>query len=153
MSIKKAVVKRVKDWVAKFDEEGREIPDPTPHSLAVGFRKPETIDEKILRLVKSREMQRDLEAQGYETFEDAEDFDVGDDFDPQTPYELVFDPGLGRDVTRAEKAFLDSSRNQFVPPVPSMKEERPVKRPSSKKSAEQAPAAEQHNVNSVEADI
>lgn len=144
--IKKEIVQRVRQWVAKYDEEGREIMDSTPVAIPVGFRKPETIEEKILRLVKASQLQQTLDANGVETFEEAEDFDVGDDVDPQTPYEMVFDPGLGREVTRAEKKFMDEGRRQFDPKK-YLKEEVPVKRSPSQNGGEQPSGAERQKTS------
>jgi len=86
------------------DKMGREVPDPKPLEIPVGFKRPETLQEQIRRLVHSEHFQRDREAAGEETFEEADDFDVDDDFDPSTPYETFFDPVLQRDVSPAEFA-------------------------------------------------
>lgn len=85
----------------RLDEFGHEVPDPTPVSLPSGFRRPETLQEQVARLVRSRLSQLAGE-QGDDTFEESEDFEVDDDFDPNTPYEEFFDPALNRAVTPEE---------------------------------------------------
>lgn len=80
---------------------GAEMPDPRPMQIPVGFRRPETLAEQVQRLVRTS-ISRHAEMQGFETFEESEDFDVGDDFDPRTPYETYFDPILGKDVSADE---------------------------------------------------
>ena len=86
----------------RLDEKGREIPDPTPVSLPVGFQTPEPLDVRIQRLVRTQ-LSNLADEQGYETFEEAEDFEVpDDDMDPATPFEMEFDPTLGREVSPAE---------------------------------------------------
>lgn len=70
-----------------LDERGREIPDPTPIALPLGMGIPETLAQQIQRMVKS-ELSRQAEAQGHDSFEDADDFDVGDDDELRSPYEL-----------------------------------------------------------------
>lgn len=85
----------------RLNEAGWEVPDPTPLTLPSGFRRPETLQEQVRRLVRSTVSQIAAD-QGVETFEDSEDFDVDDDFDPNTPYEVFFDPALNREVSAEE---------------------------------------------------
>lgn len=87
--------------IALLDENGWEIPDPTPVSLPLGFRRPERLAETIQRLVRTQLSQL-AEARGMESFEESEDFDVGDDHDPASPYETFFDPILGKDLSPDE---------------------------------------------------
>lgn len=85
-----------------MDEQGRELPDPTPLEVPVGFKRPETLAEQVRRLVRSEHFNAEREALGEETFDEADDFDVDDDFDPSTPYEVFFDPVLNREVSPDE---------------------------------------------------
>lgn len=85
----------------RLDEFGHEVPDPTPLAMPSGFRRPETLQEQVARLVRSR-LSQIADEQGAETFEESEDFEVDDDFDPNTPYEEFFDPALNRAVTPEE---------------------------------------------------
>ena len=79
----------------KLDEFGREIFDQTPMAIPVGFSRPEPIHMRLRRMVEQyhREMQ---DSQEYESFEDADDFDVGDGApsfeDAPTEYEVNFMP-------------------------------------------------------------
>lgn len=72
-----------------LDERGWEIPDPTPMAWPAGVRRPETLTEQIRRLVRL-EVSQAAAAQGMETFEESDDFDVDDD-DGEfvSPYELT----------------------------------------------------------------
>lgn len=79
-----------------------ENPDPTPVAIPAGFRRPPTLAEQVARLVRSERFNQQAREAGFETFEEADDFDVGDDIDPATPYEPYFDPALGREVTPAD---------------------------------------------------
>lgn len=45
-------------------------------------------------MVVSEKLRMEALAAGQETFEEADDFDVDDDFDPTSPYEVNFDPPL-----------------------------------------------------------
>lgn len=70
-----------------LNERGHEVLDNTPVAKPVGWRPPLTMQEQIQRFVREELSRRAAEA-GAETFEDADDFEVGDDYDPKSPYEL-----------------------------------------------------------------
>lgn len=73
----------------RFDELGRELPDPTPIEVPLGMRRPETIQQMMARLVSS-EISRSAEKAGFESHKDAFDFDVDDDDElPFTGHELL----------------------------------------------------------------
>lgn len=86
------------DQIRRQDEDGKEIVDAKPVAIPAGFRRPETLAEQVRRLVRMEQM----EDTGEETWEDANDFDVDDDFDPRSPWETIYDEALGREVTPAE---------------------------------------------------
>lgn len=73
--------------ISLHDENGFEIPDPTPIALPVDFERPPTIQELVQRLVKY-EMSAAAAAAGEESFEEADDFEVGDEPELRSPYEL-----------------------------------------------------------------
>lgn len=79
----------------------REMPDTVPMEIPAGFRKPETMEEIVQRLVR-RQVSEAADARGDETFEESEDFEIDDMFDPSSPYEEVFDPVLQRGITLDE---------------------------------------------------
>lgn len=70
---------------------GLEVPDPTPMAPPVGYVQHVPLAEQIRAMVRSEALRQAAEAQGAETFEEADDFDV-EDFDPSSPYEEVFEP-------------------------------------------------------------
>lgn len=80
---------------ATLDEHGREWLDQTPIECPVPYNRPEPIHLRLRRIVEQyhREMQ---DAEEYETFEDADDFDVNDGApsyeDKPTEYEQDFMP-------------------------------------------------------------
>lgn len=79
--------------MATLNEKGHEILDPEPVAMPVGFRVPESLTDQIRRFVKA-ELSLAASAQGHESFEEADDFDIEDDFhgnDPQSEWELNFD--------------------------------------------------------------
>lgn len=77
--------------MAKYNELGQEIPDPNPIAVPLKFTRPETMDEKIRRLIRSSELARRAQAEGFETEEEANDFEVDDDPEVIIPseYELA----------------------------------------------------------------
>lgn len=76
----------------KYNARGEEIPDTTKPELPLGFKKPESLAEQVRRLVRSEHIKMAAQAAGVETWEEADDFDVGDDYDPRSPFEEIFDP-------------------------------------------------------------
>lgn len=74
-----------------FNDKGEEMPDPTPIEIDAGLKRPLTLQEQIRRLVRDETVRHALAQDGIETFEEADDFNVGDDFDPTSPYEEDFD--------------------------------------------------------------
>lgn len=69
------------------DKDGREINDPTPVQAPVYWRAPPTIQQQIQRYVRT-ELSRQAAEAGVETFEEADNFDTGDDEELKSPYEL-----------------------------------------------------------------
>lgn len=72
---------------------GKEYPNPIPLAAPIGWRPTPPIWEQIRDMVR-REMSQTAQAEGAESFEEADDFDVDNDdmYDPATPYEEVFEP-------------------------------------------------------------
>ena len=102
----------------RLDEKGHEALDPNPVEIPAGLRKPESLEERIRRIIRSS-VSDEAAQQGLETFEEANDFEIDDDpVDPETPYETDFDPVLGREVSPADvardeagfrKAYMESA--------------------------------------------
>lgn len=74
-----------------LDAHGREKPDPTPMAPPIGYQKTEPLHVRIKRMVQSELSQRAAD-EGFDTWEEDQDFDVDDDYDPSSPYEETFDP-------------------------------------------------------------
>lgn len=77
-----------------LDKYGREMPSPVPIAPPIGYKKSPSLAEQIRAMVISEKLKMEAIAAGQETFEEADDFDVDDDFDPSSPYEVNFDPPL-----------------------------------------------------------
>jgi len=72
--------------VAKYNDKNEEIPDNTPVELPIGYKKPESLQEMIARMVNVHSQL--AEREGRESFEEADDFDVEEDVDPISRYQL-----------------------------------------------------------------
>lgn len=73
----------------KYDERGRELPDPTPVEVPVHLRRRDGLQDQIRRLIRT-ELSRQAAAQGMESFEEADDFEVdGEAEDFVTQYEMT----------------------------------------------------------------
>lgn len=77
---------------SEIRSDGKEYPDGVPMQPPVGYRAEPTISELIKMFVR-RELSQVADQHEFDSFEEAEDFDIEDDpVDPLTPYERVFDP-------------------------------------------------------------
>lgn len=69
---------------------GAEIPDPRPMAPPVGFKRQPPLHERIRAMVQ-HEFELARARQEVESPAEADDFDVDDDVDPDSPYEHHFD--------------------------------------------------------------
>lgn len=75
---------------AIIDEHGREILNPVPAEFPSTLQRPTSMIEQMKRVIK-QELDLQAQAQGMESFKEADDFDVPDDFDLEvmSKYELT----------------------------------------------------------------
>lgn len=87
-----------------YNKRGEEIPDSTPVALPVGFTRPKTLQQTMRELLRNEEFLRAQEAAEVESFDEADDFDVGEQ-DPLdgTPYEDCFDPDRPGAIAREQE--------------------------------------------------
>lgn len=138
------IVKRIRAGIAaaanaRFDAEGRELPDPTPVEVPLGFRKPQlTIEEQIRRALRSQEVMRAQEARGEETLDDSMYF--GPDEDPSdglptSPHEVrdMREDLLRQGALEAERKARRERSAQKQEPKPKAEEVKPEKKDEAKK--------------------
>lgn len=101
------------------DERGHEIPDPTPVAAAIGHRPGPTLREQIRDMIQSEKLRMEAEAAGFESLEEADDFDVGEDYDPESPYELDRDLPTIAELNRRKKEA--ETAEEPPPPKPKKK--------------------------------
>lgn len=123
-----------------LDAKGRELPDPTPMAPPVGYKKQSSMVEIVREMVRGERLKQEAEAAGMESFEDSEDFDVGDDADqdPGSPWENEYDPPISevrRAVDEDKKSKAKSGGVGAPAPTDS------PKAPEAPSSAPEAPPA------------
>lgn len=76
---------------------GEVLPD-TPASIPVRFKRTSALTDAMKAFIRD-EISRRAGDEGYETFEESDDFNVGDDHDPHSPHEQSLDEELdGRTI-------------------------------------------------------
>lgn len=94
-----------------IDELGREINDPNPMEVPLLLNQPKTLQQIVRELFKNEADRQSIE--GYETFEEADDFFIEDDPpDPSTPYERDFE-GTWEEIDKGLKE-MDKNQNTGV---------------------------------------
>lgn len=74
--------------MAKYNEKGQEIPDPTPVVMPLGYERPESLSDVVARMVRIH-ISKQAHEMGLETFEEADDFSMdGDDEVLPSQYEM-----------------------------------------------------------------
>lgn len=96
-----------------------EFLDPTPVAIPVRFTRPPTRFEEIRAAIQ--QASRLASEEGFETLEEANDFNIGDDFEPDSPYEF----GPEDEAFAAEQIdrISNPSRYEVSEPKPIPKEE------------------------------
>lgn len=75
-------------FMQEYNVKGQEVPDGTRNEVALTFRRPRDIHEMIQDALRGERMANAAHMQGLESFEEANDFDVDEEPDPLSPYEL-----------------------------------------------------------------
>lgn len=110
--------------MAYLNESGQEVLDPTPISIPVPFTRPEPLHQRIRRMILLAQREA---GEGYETEEEANDFDVPDDPnpDPTSPWEEHFMPADYQPSTHGsndEKVPVQSDKNETSAASPASQE-------------------------------
>lgn len=100
------------EYVAKLKargvdpETGVPVPDPTPLAPPIGYKKHPSMVEIVRDMVRSERLAQEAAASGHETFEESEDFDVGDEPEQlRSKWENQFDPPL-EEILKAGREVL-----------------------------------------------
>lgn len=118
---------------------GHEVPDPTVVEPPLGYiQQPDLMT--LMRQMITRQISDIADANEFETFEEADDFDVDDDVDYSSPYELYFDPAPGtpkgppEDLTRRDPNAPPPPpvEGEILPPEPPPAPEAPKEKKEAK---------------------
>jgi len=90
--LKRAFIREPRVSEVRHDEYGRSTNSGIPMAPPVGYVQQPSMIEIVRQQIRSEHLRLQALQAGMETFEEADDFDVEDDFDPSTPYEETFDP-------------------------------------------------------------
>lgn len=104
--------KKLKKTGANLDFDGREILDPTPMEPPVGWKKAPHVYDMMRNLV-TQELSRRAQEQGFESFEESEDFDWDDESDsPRSPHENEGEPSLREMVDIGNASLKEKATRQ-----------------------------------------
>jgi len=78
-------------------EVNHEQLDTTPVAIPARLTRASNLNEVVRQMVRGEELRRLAEASGEETFDEADDFAVGDDYEPSSPYEEIFEGDVLKD--------------------------------------------------------
>lgn len=104
----------VKKAHLKYDEQGREMMDPTPIAPPIGYKKSKSITEQIREMIRSEKLAQEANNLEMESFAEADDFDMAEDPDPKSPYEEQFEPVPQDDGTGRLKELGDYIGERIV---------------------------------------
>lgn len=105
--------------------DGQVVADPTPIAPPIGYKKHPSMVELVRDMVRSETLAREAAASGHETFEESEDFDIGDEPEQlRSAWENQFDPTLqelmaaGQEVLARRGAEAPGPGPAPTPPKP-----------------------------------
>lgn len=114
--IEVAINRSAEDEYGFLNVMGHEVPDPTVIEPPLGYIPQPDLMEQMRRMVQN-EMSRIAALQEFETFEEADDFDIDEDpVDYTTPYEMYFDPPAGEPA--GPPADSNARPDPNAPPAP-----------------------------------
>lgn len=87
-----------------LDDLGRELCDPTPMQPPLGYNPQPSLAEQMRMMIESERLRLEAERAGFETFEEADDFEMDEDPFPRSQHEDEFDSPLSaRELRRRER--------------------------------------------------
>lgn len=109
----------MEDYIAKLrakglNQDGTPILNPVPIAPPIGYKKHPSMVEVVRDMIRSEKLAQAARDAGHETFEEAEDFDVGDDPDQlRSPFENEHDPDLGEILKAGAEVIRERKRKQL----------------------------------------
>lgn len=118
------------------NEKGEEIVDSTPMELPIGYEYPESLQSLMRRIVPAISQAADRE--GFDTFEEANDFEIEDEELPPAPWEYSKDQEEEDRIARI-KIMEQKERDQKDYDEYKKWRDQPAGRPRAGKKAKPAP--------------
>lgn len=87
----------------RHTKEGGEVLDPTPLQPPLGYKRTPSLSEQIAMQVRRMKLELLQDDSIAETEEEADDFEIGDDFHPLSPHENDHIPSIKTLKARAKK--------------------------------------------------
>lgn len=97
------VFKEEKQSPQRHNEAGEEILDPTPMQPPLGYKKSLSLSEQIRQQVQLSLIERLESEMEPETEEEADDFEIGDDYEPLSKHENDHVPTLAQLKAKAKE--------------------------------------------------
>lgn len=88
-------------------KDGLEQMDPNPIAETLKFKREPSYFEQMRAQIR-QELSRAAEDQGFETFDEANDFAIGEDYEPLSAYEAEYGPDGLDQFERLEQALIDT---------------------------------------------
>lgn len=97
---------------------GQFYPDPTPVAPPVGYVPEISMFDRVREMIRSDALKKVAVESGAESFEEADDFDVDDDYEPFSPYELIVEQAQpdGPTTTPEVNAAIPPTNGDDPPP-------------------------------------
>lgn len=120
----------------RHNDAGEEILDPTPMQPPLGYKRSLSLSEQIAQQVRIAHLRILEDSAIHETEEDADDFEVGDDFEPLSAYENDHMPTLAN-LKKQAKEINDAIEKRKLQVAIDLHKEKIAKH--AKKAAPEAP--------------
>lgn len=119
--------------MTKYNEKGEELMDPTPMQPPLGYKKTKSLSEQIREQVMRMKQELLADDAIAETEEEADDFEVGDDFEPLSPHENDHVPTvkeLKKKAREINARIAEANRKKAIEEYEKQKAETPPKPPA-----------------------
>lgn len=113
---------RTTDKANRFSEDNKEILNPTPVQPPIGYKPTLSLAEQIRQQVRAYKHVEDTEP---ETEEEADDFDIIDDPQPESRWENDMIPSIKESRARLRALLLEEKK--YAKPAPKTPEPEPSK--------------------------
>lgn len=121
--------------------DGRQVPDPVPLAPPIGYKKQPSMVEIVRDMVRGERLKQAAIEAGHETFEESEDFEVGDENadELRSGFENDFDP----DIKTLQSAVAEeTAKRKKDPPSDGPGAAKPAGKTDAKPAASPPPEPE-----------